>query len=460
MGRRLIKNADWIITMDPQRRRLQNHDILVEENKILQIDKDIPLDESISEVIRADGMIIIPGLINTHHHFFQALTRNIPALNYGLTLEQWLDINYRVFQHYNEEALEVASYASISELLKSGCTTTTDHHYVFTKRDNRMIDASIKSAQELGIRFHPTRGSISIGRSQGNYVPDRMAQSLDDILYDSERLIQTFHEAKFGSMVRIALAPCNYGLDSTPEVLDETLKLARKYKVRLHSHLAESVAETEIALAKFGCRPVEFMESQGWLGDDIWYAHCTQLNQREIELFAKTGTSVAHCPVSNMQTGVIAPVSAMLSAGVFVGMAVDGNGSNNSSNMISDMKTAYNVHALADLDTALTTQQVLEMATIGSAKVLGREDEIGSLEIGKCADLVLMNWSQIQYAGGMHDPVECIIMCGDSKMVDTVMVNGKVRVRKGKLVDIDEGAKAQWINQVGNKWFANAYSKQ
>jgi cytosine/adenosine deaminase-related metal-dependent hydrolase len=161
-----------------------------------------------------------------------------------------------------------------------------------------------------------------------------------------------------------------------------------------------------------------------------------------------------------MQTGVIAPVSAMLSAGVFVGMAVDGNGSNNSSNMISDMKTAYNVHALADLDTALTTQQVLEMATIGSAKVLGREDEIGSLEIGKCADLVLMNWSQIQYAGGMHDSVECIIMCGDSKMVDTVMVNGKVRVRKGKLVDIDEGAKAQWINQVGNKWFANAYSKQ
>ena len=253
-------------------------------------------------------------------------------------------------------------------------------------------------------------------------------------------------------MLRIALAPCNNGLDSTPEVLKETLKLARKHKVRCHTHLAESVGETEIALAKFGCRPAEFMERQGWLGDDIWYAHCTQLNQREIQLFAQTGTSVAHCPVSNMQTGVIAPVPA-------VGMAVDGCGSNNSSNMMTDLRAAYNVHALADLDTSLTTEQVLQMATIGSARVLGREDEIGSLEIGKCADLVMLNWSQIQYAGGMHDPVECMIMCCDSRMVDTVMVNGTVRVRKGNLVDVDEESKAQWINKTGSRWFQSAYSR-
>lgn len=460
MGRILIKNADWIITMDAQRRRLKNQDILVEGNRILEIGEGIPQDEAVEQVIYARGKIIIPGLINTHHHFFQAFTRNIPELNYGLTLEQWLDINYRVYQYVDEEALEAASYTCIAELLQSGCTTTSDHHYVFTQRENRMIDAEIRSAKELGIRFQPTRGSISIGKSKGNYVPDAMAQSLDDILYDSERLINTYHDSSFGSMLRISLAPCNNGLDSTPEVLRETLKLARRHKVRCHTHLAESVGETAIALEKFGCRPVEFMEQQGWLGEDIWCAHCTQLSQKEIELFAQTGTSVAHCPVSNMQTGVIAPVPAMRAAGVAVGMAVDGSGSNNSSNMMADLKVAYNVHMLADLETSLTTEEVLELATIGSARVLGRESEIGSLEPGKCADLVLLDWSQIQYAGGMHDPVECMIMCGDSRMVDTVMVNGEVRVRGGKLVDVDEEYKAQWINRTSRRWFESAYEKR
>ncbi len=455
MKKTLIKNADWIITMDEKRRRLKNCDILIIDNYIAEIGDNIILDDSINEVINASGMIITPGLINTHHHFFQALTRNVPEISYGLTLEEWLDVNYRVFQHFSEEALEVASYVCIGELLKTGCTTTTDHHYIFTSRDNRMIDAEIKSAKELGIRFHPTRGSISIGRSQGNHVPESMTQSLDDILYDSERLINTYHDPNKYSMLQIALAPCYSGFDTTPEVLKETLKLARKNKVRLHSHLAESRAETGISLEKFGCRPVEFMEKQGWLGNDIWYAHCTQLNQREIELFGQTGTSVAHCPVSNMQNGVIAPVSDMLEAGVNVGFGVDGSGSNNSSNMITDLKTTYNLHYMRSIDKALTTQQVLELATIEGAKVLGRKD-IGHLAVGMAADLVFFNWSQFQYAGGMHDPVECILLTADSKMVDTVIVNGKVRVRKGNLVDIDEIAKAQWINNVGNKWLAYA----
>lgn len=457
MRRILIKNADWIITVDAQHSRLQNHDILIEENKILQIAQNIPEDEQVTEVIDARGRIIIPGLVNTHHHFFQSLTRNVPMPK--VDLEGWLDLNYRTFQHVNEEALEAASYVAIGELLKTGCTTTTDHHYVFTSRENRMIDAEIRSAKELGIRFHPTRGSISIGKSQGNYVPDHMTQSLDDILYDSERLINTYHDASFGSMLRIALAPCNNGLDSTPEVLRETLALARKHQVRCHSHLAESVGETEIALAKFGCRPVEFMEKQGWLGPDIWYAHCTQLNQREIELFAQTGTGVAHCPVSNMLSGSVAPVPAMWKAGVPVGLAVDGSGSNNSSNMMNDLRTAFKVHILNDLFNSLTPDEMLEVATMGGARVLGREEEIGSLEVGKCADLVLLDWNQFQYAGGMHDPVTCVIMCCDSKMVDTVMVNGKVRVRKGMLADVDEMVKAQWINQVGDRWLADAQSK-
>lgn len=459
MERTLIKNADWIITMDPQRRKLEHCDILVEGNKILKIDKEIPEDEFVNGVIDAAGHIIIPGMVNTHHHFFQSLTRNIELPNVN-SLEDWLVYNYRMFQYMDEEALGAASYEAMGELLKTGCTTTTDHHYVFTSRENRMIDAEIQSAKELGIRFYPTRGSISIGKSLGSsYVPDYMAQSLEDILYDSERLINTYHDNSFGSMIQIALAPCNNGLDSTPEVLRETLALARKHKVHCHSHLAESTGETEIAIAKFGCRPVEFMEKLGWLGPDIWYAHCTQLNQREIELFAQTGTGVAHCPVSNMFNSTVAPVPEMVKAGVPVGFGVDGSGSNNSSNMILDLRMGYQMHVFDNIATALSTDQMLEIATLGGARLLGREDEIGSLEEGKCADLVLLDWDQFQYAGGKHEPVLSFIRCCDSKMVDIVMVNGKVRVRKGILADIDEAEKTQWINSVGEQWFSRVQCK-
>lgn len=454
--RLLIKNADWIITMDEKRRRLQNCDILIEDQKIIAIGENLEEDDSIDEVIRGEGKVIIPGLVNTHHHFFQSLTRNIPELNFNLTLEEWLDVNYRVFQHVDEEELEAASTVAMGELLKTGCTTTTDQHYVFTRRENRMIDTEIMAAKRLGMRFQPTRASISIGKSNGNYVPDRMAQSLDDILYDSERLITAYHDPSDYAMVRIGLGPCNYALDSTPEAMRETLSLARKYKVRCHSHLAESPGETEIALERFGCRPAEYVEKMGWLGEDIWFAHCTQLNDREIELFAKTGTSVANCPASNMQTGVTCPVSRMLKAGVAVGLAVDGSGSNNASNMMTEMRISYLVNLLTSngID-LLTSQQILELATIGAARVLGRSD-IGSLEPGRAADLVLLDWSQLQYAGGQGDPVECIILSGDSKMVDTVIVNGKVRVKKGRLTGLDEEREAAHINEVGRKWLRMA----
>lgn len=456
----LIKNADWVITMDDKRRRIKNCDILTENEKITAIAAGIPVDETIDQVIRGEGKIVIPGLINTHHHFFQSLTRNIPELNFNLTLEEWLDINYRVFQHVDEEELEAASTAAMGELLKTGCTTTMDQHYVYTRRDNRMVDTEIMAAKRLGMRFQPVRASISIGKTQGNYVPDSMAQSLDEILYDSERLIRKYHDGSDFSMTRIGLGPCNYALDSTPEVMRETLALARKYGVRCHSHLAESPGETEIALERFGCRPAEYVEQIGWLGEDIWYAHCTQLNDREIRLFADTGTSVANCPASNMQTGVTCPVSRMLKAGVHVGLAVDGSGSNNASNMMTEMRISYLVNLLTsggyDL---LTSQQILELATVGAAKVLGRSD-IGSLEAGKAADLVLLDWSQLPYAGGQGDPVECIVLSGDSRMVDTVVVNGRVRVRGGRLVDIDEEYEAGRINRIGKKWLKRALEER
>lgn len=456
MKKILIKNADWIITMDSKKNRFKNSDILIEDNVISKIGKNLEEDD-INEIIDASGMVVLPGFVNTHHHCWQSLVRNITVAN-GLTLEPWLKIVYDIFQEITPEVVEAGATVALGELLKTGCTTSMDHHYAFPNTtDKKLIDHQIKVAQKLGIRFHPTRGSIS--KNDAPHSQSCLMNTIDEILSDSERLIKTYHDPNRFSMVRLGLAPCWHGFDSTEEVMNETLALARRYGVYCHSHLAESKAEIELSMEKFGCRPVEYLRRLGWLGKDIYYAHGVQLNDEEVKLIAETGTGIAHCPASNMflNSGVCR-VSDILEAGGNIGLAVDGSASNNSSNMMSEIRIAYLVHRLTYGTKAPTAEQILEIATVGGARVLGRDD-VGKLEVGMAADIVLMNWKQLQYAGGCNDPVACIVISGDSKMVDTVLVNGKVVVRKGMLTTIDEEKEAQWINEVGKEMLKKASSR-
>lgn len=455
MKKILIKNADWIITMDSIKSRLKNSDILIEDNVIVKIGKNLDRDEVFDEIVDATGMIALPGFVNTHHHCFQSLVRNISVAN-GLHLEPWLVAVYNIFQDITPEVVEAGATAALGELLKTGCTTSQDHHYAFpNNKDEYLIDAEIKSANKLGIRFHPTRGSISkddLTHSQKTLVGDE-----DDILADSERLIKTYHDPDRFSMLRMGLAPCWHGFDTTERLMKETLQLARKYDgVYCHTHVGESKAEAAACIEKFGCRPIEYVRRLGWLGKDIYFAHGVQFNDEEVKIIAETGTGIAHCPISNMYLNSgVCRVSDLMEAGANVGLAVDGTASNNSSNMMTEIRTAYLVHRLTYGDKAPTAEQILEIATVGGAKVLGRDD-IGSLAPNMAADIVLMNWNQLQYAGGCNDPVACIVMSGDSKMVDTVLVNGKVVVRKGNLTTIDEQKETEWVNRVGKDMLKRA----
>lgn len=457
MKKTLIKNADWIITMDAKRRRFRNSDILIAGPAIAAIGKNLRENLEIDEVIDAAGMVIVPGFVNTHHHCWQSLVRNIHIAN-GLRLEPWLKVVYDIFQDITPEVVQAGAYVGLGELLKTGCTTSMDHHYAFPRTtDKKLIDAEIEVAQRLGIRFHPTRGSITIGQAEGSpHVPDTLTGDVDEILADSERLIKKYHDPGRFAMLRIGLAPCWHGLDSKVELLNQTLELARRYGVQCHSHLAESRAEVTACLEKFGCRPAEYVRRLGWLGEDIYYAHCVQLNDEEVKLLAETGTGVAHCPVSNMflNSGVCR-VSDLLESGGRVGLGVDGAASNNASNMMTELRVAYLVHQLTYGQRGPSPEQILEIATVGGAKVLGRDD-IGRLEVGMAADMVLLNWNQLQYAGGKNDPVACIVLSGDSKLVDTVLVNGQVVVRKGCLVNIDEMAVSEFVQNAGKELLRKA----
>jgi 8-oxoguanine deaminase len=451
MKRVLIKNADWVITMDRNKRRIRGGDILIEGPAIVSVGQNLEIMDPVDEVINGDGKVVIPGFVNTHHHCWQSLVRNIHVAN-GLKLEPWLAVVYDIFQGITPEVVEAGAYVGLGDLLKTGCTTSSDHHYAHPRGTKELIDAEIGVAEKLGIRFHPTRGNLTIGKSDGSpHIPDSLAENVDDILKDYKRLINKYHNPDKFAMTRIGLAPCWHGLDSTEEILTETLAMARRYKVQCHSHLAESMGEVEATVAKFGCRPVEFVRRLGWLGEDIYFAHCVQLNDEEIRVLAETGTGIAHCPNSNMflNSGVCR-VSDLLKLGGNVGIGVDGAASNNASNMMSEIRSAYLVHRLTYGERAPSAEQILEMATVGGARVLGRDD-IGVIAPGMAADIVLMDWDQLSYAGGKNDPVASIVMSGDSRMVDTVVVNGDTVVHRGNLVKVDEQKIRTKVNQIGNK---------
>jgi len=423
--------------MDDARQRWPGGWVLVEDDRIAAAGPPpLPPGLEADRRIDARGKVVLPGLINTHHHLPQVLTRNVPRVQEA-PLFRWLTELYEVWRHLDAPAVTAAARVGLGELLLTGCTTTSDHLYLFPRGQERLIDAEIEAARELGIRFHPTRGSMSRGRSQGGLPPDEICQAEETILADSRRLVREYHDPRPRSMLRIALAPCA-PFSVSEDLMRRTAELAREHGLRLHTHLAETTDEERYCQEVFGCRPVELLRRLGWLGKDVWLAHCIHLSPEEVRLFGETATGVAHCPTSNFRLGSgIAPVRALLEAGVSVGLGVDGSASNDSSNMLAEARQTLLAHRFrAEPSHWITAEEVLWMATRGGARCLGRDD-LGSLEPGKAADLVLVDTRRLSYAGAGSDPLAALVFSPWPEPVDTVMVNGRIVVEGGELRGVD-----------------------
>jgi len=444
----LIENIKEMVTMDRERTRLKSYSLLIKDNIISKIARDIKVEAD--EIIDGSDYFLYPGLINTHHHFYQTLTRNIPQVQ-NVELFNWLKYLYPIWARLTPEAVYYSSLVAMGELLKTGCTTSVDQFYVFPKdQPKELVDEEFRAAQEIGIRFHGSRGSMSLSEKDGGLPPDSVVQTEEEILNDSQRVIEKFHDDQPFAMQRVVLSPCS-PFSVTENLLRESIKLARNYKVESHTHLAETKDEDDFCQKTFCLRPLDYMEKVGWLGDDVWFAHCVHLNEKEIDLFAETGTGVAHCPVSNQKLASgAANIPYMLKKKVTVGLAVDGSASNDSSNMIAELKAAFLMHRLIYGVSSMSAEEVLSMATNGGRDVLN-QPEIGSLEEGKAADIFLINTKRLGFAGGLFDSASALVTSGDSQIVDITIVNGKIVVRDGRLVTIDEDKVVENANKISQK---------
>jgi len=444
----LIKNIKEIVTMDRERTRLKGYSLLIKDNIISKITRDIKFPAE--EIIDGSDYFLYPGLINTHHHFYQTLTRNIPQVQ-NVELFNWLKYLYPIWARLTPQAVYYSSLVAMGELLKTGCTTAVDQFYVFPKgQPKELLDEEFRAAQEIGIRFHGSRGSMSLSEKDGGLPPDEVVQTEEEILSDSQRVIEKFHDYKPFAMQRVVLSPCS-PFSVTENLLRESIKLARNYKVESHTHLAETKDEDGFCQKTFCLRPLKYMEKVGWLGDDVWFAHCVHLTENEIDLLAETGTGVAHCPVSNQKLASgAANIPYMLKKKVAVGLAVDGSASNDSSNMIAELKAAFLMHRLIYGISSMSAEEVLAIATNGGRDVLN-QPEIGSIEEGKAADMFLINTKKLGFAGGLSDSVSALVTSGDSQIVDITIVNGKIVVCDGKLVNIDEEKVAEIANEISQK---------
>jgi 8-oxoguanine deaminase len=420
----LIRNIHTLITMDAKDTVLRGAYLYAEDGEIKQLGIQLPKGLRADRTIDARYSAGLPGLINTHHHLCQTLTRACAAAA-DMELFDWLRTLYPLWGRLEEESMHAAALVGMAELLLSGCTTTTDHHYLFPRGQKKLIDAEIAAAREIGIRFHPTRGSMSRGRSKGGLPPDSEVQSEDEILEDCERVIRTYHDPAPGSMLRIGLAPCS-PFSVSESLMRQTAAMAEQYHVRMHTHLAETRDEQGYCLKNYGKRPLDFLADVGWLGKTTWVAHGIHLDAREVKRLGRAAVGIAHCPSSNMRLGSgIAPVLSLRRAGSPVGLGVDGSASNDSSHMLAEARQALLLNRLAHGAAALKTREALAMATTAGAECLGRDD-IGSLAAGKRADIALFDLRDVGYSG-VEDVVAALVLCAPTR-VDTLVVEGRVVV--------------------------------
>ena len=449
----LIKNIHTLVTMDDERREIRHGALFIRDNIIEQVGTTEELPDTADEILDLeDRHIVLPGLVNTHHHFFQTLTRATPAGQNG-DLFQWLTAHYDLWSNLTAEGMYYSSQMAAAELILSGCTTASDHHYLFP--NDCTLDEQIRAVGDIGLRFHASRGSMSLGENKGGLPPDSLVEKEEFILKDSQRLIEQYHDNSRYSMLKIVIAPCS-PFSVSIDLMKESAAMARAYEgVRLHTHLAETQGDVEYSLEKFGLIPGDYAESVGWLGDDVWHAHCVKVSDRSIIKFGQTGTGVAHCPCSNMRLASgIAPIRKMLNANVAVGLGVDGAASNDATNLLHEARQAFLLARVRDEDsTAMTAREALELATRGGAKVLGRDD-IGYLAPGMAADFIGINIDRPSFVGTHQDCVAAIIFC-QTDYVDYSFINGKKVVDQGVLKTVDLASLVAKSNNVSRSLLDN-----
>ena len=461
---RLMQHADLLLTMDQSRalpdREIRDGALVIEDQQIIWVGATaaVPprLIEQADQRINAQGKLVMPGLVNTHHHFYQTLTRAIPAAQ-DAVLFDWLKTLYPIWAELTPADVRISTQLALTELLLSGCTTSSDHHYLWP--NGSRLDDQFAAADAVGVRFHGARGSMSLGESQGGLPPDRVTENETAILQDCRRVVESYHEAGRFAMRRVVIAPCS-PFSVTADLMRESAALARSFgptmNVHLHTHLAETKDEEAFCLARFGQRPGDYAAMLDWTGDDVWHAHCVHLNPAEINRFAHTHTGVAHCPSSNMRLASgIAPVRAMLDAGVPVGLGVDGSASNDSSHMLAEARQALLLQRVLGDPMAMKAREALTVATLGGAAVLGRDD-IGALAPGMAADVIAFDLTTVDYAGGaVHDPVAALIFCAPQK-VNFAMVNGRILVEDGQLLGTDVRQLAEQHNRAAQQLLVRA----
>jgi 8-oxoguanine deaminase len=429
----LIRHAAMIVSMDDNDAQWADGGIYVVDNVIQQLGPTNQLPQSADSTLNAQRMLILPGLVNTHHHFYQTLTRNLPAAQ-NANLFQWLRTHYPIWASLTPEAIYVSTKIALAELMLSGCTTSSDHTYMWPH--GASLDDQISAATEMGARFHAARGSMSVGESQGGLPPDEVVEEEDAILRDSRRVIESYHDASRYAMLRIVLAPCS-PFSVSPDLMRQSVALARSYNVHSHTHLAETLDEAAYCSATFGRTPVELAEDLGWVGPDVWHAHMVHPAADEISRLGRTRTGIAHCPSSNMRLASgIAPIRRLWETGARLGLGVDGSASNDGSHLLAEARQALLLQRMTGDPAALTAREALRLATRGGASALGRDD-IGYLAPGMAADFIGYRLDTLELAGGaVHDPLAALVFCHPPK-VDVSVINGRVRVRDQQLLDVD-----------------------
>lgn len=450
----LVQNATLLATMDGGRREIPDGGLFAREGWIEQVGPTADLPHEADVVLDLTDHVVLPGLVNTHHHLYQTLTRAVPAAQ-DADLFHWLKTLYPIWARIQPEDIRVSTKLGLAELALSGCTTASDHLYIYP--NGSRLEDEIHAAEDIGLRLHASRGSMSLGESDGGLPPDSLVEDEGDILQDTRRLIEHYHDPNPGSKVQIVVAPCS-PFSVTADLMRESAELARSYDVHLHTHLAETIDEEAFCLETFDARPLGYAEELNWFGDDVWFAHSVHMNRDEIGRMAKHGIGVAHCPSSNMRLASgIAPILGYLHAGVSVGLGVDGSASNDSSHMLAEARMALLLSRVGaapgevgeESGEIMSARTALALATVGGAAVLGRRD-IGSLESGKCADFIAVDLNRVQFAGALHDPLAAVVMC-HPVAVDHSYIQGRPVVKEGQLVGAEIGSLVEEHNAAARR---------